>query len=145
MGGRCRAQAGAPPPYVETSQKAPPCPAASCGACPGTTRGTSCRFRSVSEGCILRRDAVARPSSRRNSRHRGRTRQPAAAKTRPTYFKDDTITVDDAEDAPGTRTKTAPPRKHAKCTKRRTHLKHSTPTTQQARVDDTNGGFGVSR
>ena len=41
--------------------------------------------------------------------------------------------------------KPPPPRKHAKCTKRRTHLKHSTPTTQQARVDDTNGGFYVSR
>ena len=41
--------------------------------------------------------------------------------------------------------KPPPPRKHAKCTKRRTHLKHSTQTTQQARVDDTNGGFCVSR
>ena len=38
-----------------------------------------------------------------------------------------------------------PPRKHAKCTKRRTHLKRSTPTSQQARVGDTNGGLCVSR
>ena len=62
--GCCRDQAGARPPYVETSQKAPPCPAASCGACPGTTHGTSCRFRSVSEECILRRGGEARPPSR---------------------------------------------------------------------------------
>ena len=41
--------------------------------------------------------------------------------------------------------KPPPPQKHAKCTERRTHLKHSTPTTQQARVGDTNGGFCVSR
>ena len=41
--------------------------------------------------------------------------------------------------------KPPPPRKHAKCTTSRTHLKHSTPTTQQARVGDTNGGFCVSR
>ena len=81
-----------------------------------------------------------------NSRHRGRTRQPAAAKTRPTHLKNDTITSDDAEDALGTRTEKPPtPRKHAKCTKRRSHLKHSTPTTQQARVGDTTGGFCVSR
>ena len=107
MHGRWRAQAGAPPLYVETSQKAPPCPAASCGACAGTTCGTSCRFRSVSEGCISRRGGAARPSAARNSRHRGRTRQPAAAKPHPTNLKDDTITADNAKDAPGTGTKTA--------------------------------------
>ena len=106
--GCCRAQAGARPPYIETSQKAPPCPAASCGACPGTTHGTSCHFRSVSEGCISRRGGAARPLAARNSRHRGQTRQPAAATSRPMYLKDDTITADDAEDALGTRTKTAP-------------------------------------
>ena len=97
-------------PYVrrrsETSQKAPPCPAASCGACPGTTHGTSCRFRSVSEGCISSGGAAC-PTGRRNSRHHGRTRQPAATKTRLTHLKDDTVTADDAKDARGTRTKTA--------------------------------------
>ena len=41
--------------------------------------------------------------------------------------------------------KPTPQRKHAKCTKRRPHLKHWTPNTQQARVGDTNGGFCVSR
>ena len=64
--GCCCAQAGAPPPYVETSQKAPPCPATSSGACPGTTHETSCSFRSVSKGCISRRGVAAHPSAARN-------------------------------------------------------------------------------
>ena len=67
--------------------------------------GPHAAFASVSEGCISRRSGAARPSAARNSRHRGRTRQPAATKPRPTHLKDDTITADDAEDAPGTRTK----------------------------------------
>ena len=132
------------PPYVETSQKASPCPAASCGECPGTTHGTSCRFRSVSEGCMLRRGGAARLSSARNSRHRGRTRQPAAAKTRRTHR-----TIPSRPTTQKTRLergqKPPLPQKHAKRAKRCTHLKQSTPTTQQARVGDTNGGFCALR
>ena len=141
---RCRAQAGAPPPYVETSQKAPSCPAASCGACPGTIHGTSCSFRSVSEGCISRRGGapVRLPAIHATAAEPGSLRPPNRAPrtlrtipSRPTTQK---TRLERGQKPP-------PPQKHAKCTKRRTHLKHSTPTTQQARVGASNGGFCVSR
>ena len=143
--GCCRAQAGARPPYVETSQKAPPCPAACCGACPGTTHGTSCSFRSVSEGCISRRGGAARPSppaihatATEPGSLRPPNRAPRTLRTIPSRQTTQKTRLECGQKPP-------PPRKHAKCTTSRTHLKHSTPTTQQARVDDTNGGFCVSR
>ena len=145
--GCCRAQAGARPPYVETSQKAPPCPAVSCGACPDTTHGTSCRFRSVSEGCISRRGRTRGRVPRPHAIHataaepgslRPPNRAPRTTGTIPSRLTTQKTRLERGQKPP-------PPRKHAKCTKRRTHLKHSTPTTQQARVGDTNGGFCVSR
>ena len=79
--------------------------AARARALPTGPHAASAAFlKGASRAATVRRARTAA----RNSRHRGRTRQPAAAKPLPAHLKDDTITPDDAEDAPGTRTKTAP-------------------------------------
>ena len=73
--------------------------AARAWALPTGPHAASAAFlKGASRAVAVRRD---RPATR-NTRHRGRTRQPAAVEPRPTHLSDDTITFDDAEDVPGT-------------------------------------------
>ena len=74
------------------------------------------------------------------------TRQPVAAKLRPAHLKDAAITADDAEDALRTREKSHLQENTLKAlTISRVHVKHTTLTTQQARMYDTYESFSFSR